>query len=31
VPGVLRQLLAIIDETREQKPDQSPANAAWQP
>ena len=31
VPDVLRQLLAIIDETREREPDQSPASAAWQP
>jgi GTPase len=31
VPDVLRQLLAIIDETRDQKPEQNPVNAAWQP
>jgi GTP-binding protein len=31
VPDVLRQLLAIVDETRDQKPEQSSANAAWQP
>jgi GTPase len=31
VPDVLRQLLSIIDEARLQKPEQSPANAAWQP
>jgi GTPase len=31
VPGVLRQLLAIVDETRPQKPEQISAKAVWQP
>jgi GTP-binding protein len=31
VAEVLRRLLAIIDGTREQKADQSPAKGAWQP
>jgi GTPase len=31
VPDVLRQLLAIVDETRPQRPEQISAKAVWQP
>jgi GTPase len=31
VPDVLRQLLAIVDERRQQRPEQISAKAVWQP